>query len=186
MLVVLPPRPRRAWARAFALATGLWAGLAAAVLASLAAPGSVIAALLVASVACVVAAWRPRVATLAYRVWNKGARMYARAAAHVAVVLCYAVVTAAGAAGSSLRLQRPRPGESLWQPRPTLPLEAYGSQSARPGRAWHGHPWADLVRWAVGTPNAWAIFLVPFLVLIVALESQEQDEAFPAGIYTLF
>ena len=42
------------------------------------------------------------------------------------------------------------------------------------------------MRWAVGTRNAWAIFLVPFLVLIVALESQEQDEAFPAGIYTLF
>jgi hypothetical protein len=187
MLIVLPARPRRAWVRAFGLAIGLWGGLAVGVLAPLAGPTRALAAALVVVAAGLAAAWRPAEVRLAYRVWNKAARTYARAVRHAALVVAYGVVAAAGGAGSSLRLHRPGPDESLWSPRPTLPVEAYGSQSDRPGgRAWRGHPWAGVAAWALGTRNAWATLLVPFLLIVVATESQEQEEEFPAGIYTLF
>jgi hypothetical protein len=186
MLIVLPSRPRRAWVRSFGLAIGLWGGLAVGLLAPLAGPTRALAAALVVAAAGLAVGWRPGAVRLAYRAWNKAARTYARAVRHAALVVSYGVVVAAGRGGSSLRLRRPGPGESLWSPRPTLPVEAYGSQSDRPGRDWRGHPWAGVAAWALGTRNAWAILLVPFLLIVVATESQEQEEEFPAGIYTLF
>lgn len=185
MLVVLPARPRRAWLHAFCAALSLWAGFAVGLLAPLDPWGRSAAAALVTVLAVVVGVLRPTELGLVYRVWNKAARGYALVVRAALLALCYGVITAAGTAGSSLRLRRPRPGESLWYPRDTLPAEAYGSLDERPGRAWRGHPWRAVLTWALRTGHAWAIVLLPFLMLIAALERSEQTH-YPDGIYTLF
>jgi len=186
MLGVLPSPPRRAWPRAFGLAVGVWAGLGVGVAAPLDPWGKAAAGLLTASIAGLLSVLRPAEATVAYRAWNKAARMYERAACTAVLALCYGVVAAAGCAGSSLRLQRPAPERSLWYPKATLSLDAYRSQADRPGRPSTGHPWLEVVAWARRSGNTWAVVLVPFLALIGTLDDRDRDDAAPAGIYTLF
>ena len=117
--------------------------------------GKAAAGLLTASIAGLLSVLRPAEATVAYRAWNKAARMYERAACTAVLALCYGVVAAAGCAGSSLRLQRPAPERSLWYPKATLSLDAYRSQADRPGRPSTGHPWLEVVAWARRSGNTW-------------------------------
>lgn len=184
-MVVLPPRPRRAWLRSFGVAAGLWAGLAVLLLAPFDLPGRLAAAVLVLLLGGVAPIARPAGSARVYRLWNRIARGYARLARAALLAVCYGVVALVGVAGTALRLRRPEPGESLWLARDTLATEAYGSQHDRPGKAWHGRQWAAVLAWAARTGNGWAVFLVPFLALVATLEEDERRDV-PVGIYTLF
>ena len=63
--------------------------------------------------------------------------------------------------------------------------EMAASQFDMVGRNWTGRPWRALVDWAVRSGNWWVLFLLPFLVVLATLDTDEQGR-YPAGIYTLF
>lgn len=182
-MLALPSHMRRAWQRAFWLALSLWAGVAVGALVPVSLWGRGTAALLTALLLQAAGAAWPGGVTLAYRAWNRVAREYARVVRAALVAACYGVVVVVGAAGSTLRLRRPAPGVSLWYPKASLPLAAYGSQHEGPGP--HAGRWRSLLAWALSTGHAWVIPLLPFLVLLGTLDRQEAGPP-PAGIYTLF
>jgi hypothetical protein len=186
-MLVLPRPPRRARVRAFwiviSLTAGTLAGVAAAGLA-LPAPtigigaGAALALLLVGLPS-------PRLATLGYRAWSKATRRYARFASEALMALWYPVLFGAlRPAGSALLLARPAPERSLWRVHATLGADTYASLDERPAADTEG--WLRrYVRWAIRSRHLWTLALVPLLVLLAALDTEEPDEA-PAGIYTLF
>ena len=186
--MILLPRPRRAALLSFWLGMSLCAGvLAGALLACLEVPRALNLGVLVGlgmalpGVAC------PAAINLPYRAWNKGARLFARAASFALLAIYfYVVLVAVGRGGTSLVLAPPSPRQSMWVPRGSLPTGAYVSQHAVAGngRASKGGWWTVLA-WGVRTGNVWACSLLPVLVLLASLES-EAEQDFPAGIYTLF
>jgi hypothetical protein len=99
--------------------------------------------------------------------------------------LATALIVPLGLAGSTLRLAPPPLGESLWVERATLPTAAYQNQFEAPNGTVPRGPWATMATWVIRSGNVWALVLVPFLVLIAALETDDRQQ-FPAGIYTLF
>jgi len=184
-MLVLPHQGQRAWVRAFWLAMAFWAGLVV----GLVMPGSpgwcaLTAVVAVVLVGCVPLA-RPREARWLYRLWVRASRLYARLARFALLTLCYGIVLVAGAAGSALRLRRPMHGESLWEARRTLPTDAYRSQYEGAGSSAVGHRWRAILAWAAQSGNAWALALVPFLLVVAALDMDE-GAPYPVGIYTLF
>ena len=185
MMLVLPYQAQLAWVRAFWLAMALWAGLVV----GLALPGGPGRRVLAAVVAAVLVGGVPLVrlpeARRLYRLWVRASRLYARLARFALLALCYGIVLVAGAAGSALRLRRPVPGESLWEVRRTLSTDAYRSQYEAAGSSAVGHRWGAILSWAGQSGNAWALALVPFLLLAAALDTEE-SAPYPVGIYTLF
>jgi hypothetical protein len=132
--------------------------------------------------------WRkPELASLPYRAWNKMARgfgYYGRLL--VLGIIFYVIFLAVGRTGSHLKLQRPEDREeSQWIKRDTLSPDAYHVQHSLPGeesfRSWI----SAFSSWTLRSGNVWALFLLPFLVLLSWLDT-EQEENFPSGIYTLF
>ena len=185
-MLVLPYHGRQAWVRAFWLAMALWAGLIVGVFL----PGghgrrtlaAVVAAILVGAVPLV----RPREAGRLYRLWVRASRLYARTARYLVLALCYGMVfVAVGVAGSALRLRRPEAGDSLWEAGRTLTTDTYRSQHETAKASESGSRWRAVVTWAAESGNAWAFALVPFLLLSVALDTDE-EAPYPVGIYTLF
>ena len=185
-MLVLPYHGQRAWVRAFWLAMAFWAGLVVGVVLP-GGPGeravtAAIAAVLVGAVPVV----RHREARALYQLGVRASRLYARLARFALLALCYGIVfVAVGAAGSALRLRRPAPGDSLWEARPTLPAGAYRSQHDGAGSPGARRRWRAILAWATDSGNAWALTLVPFLLLVAALDT-EDEAPYPIGIYTLF
>lgn len=129
----------------------------------------------------------PQVVSLPYRIWNRLARDFTHYARTLVLGICYYIIFAAVArTGSSLRLASPTSPQSLWIPRGTLASTAYPHQydATKKGssqRGWIG----NYLSWAWQTGNLWTVFLLPFLILLSALES-DQDKSLPTDIYTLF
>lgn len=169
---------------ALALPAGLLAlGLAAA--AGLPAAGAAVPAVLVAA-ACGVYAWRrPHRLEGLHRLWRRAAAAYARRARKaVLAILYHTVVVAAGALPSDLRLRPEGEDESQWTPRTTLPPEEYGGQGGGLPAARTG-PSGDLLAWARSSGRLWAVFLIPFLLLLAAFDPHDAPSA-PDSIYTLY
>ena len=183
--LVLPLSPRRAGLVAFGITVGLWSALVAGAVIPLSPAPRIATAALVGVVVAGALRGRPRDAERLYRLWGRASRLYARILRRVLLVVCHAVITVAGLAGTSLMLERPAGGRSLWHARETLSTDAYASQFDRPGPAWAGRPWRGVAGWAIQSRNGWLIFLVPFLILLSTLDTEQQDR-YPAGIYTLF
>jgi hypothetical protein len=127
--------------------------------------------------------WRPHGVASLYRAWDRCAAKYAVVARKLALKICYYLVfTVVGCTGSSIR--RSAKSQSLWVPRTTLPTNAYASQYdvALPGFS----RWTiSYLGWAYKSGNVWAWGLLPFLMLIAALDTPE-SQTYPASIYTLF
>jgi hypothetical protein len=181
----LPYPPRPAWLAAFAATMGLWAAVVVGVLLPLTALPRIALAVAVGLLVAAALRVRRREGTMLYRFWVRASRLYARIARRALLLLTYAVLSVVGLAGNSLGIARPAAGRSLWHARGTLPPAAYGSQFDAPGRPWTGRPWRAVIDWAARSGNGWLLFVVPLLVLVSLLDTEDPDR-YPPGIYTLF
>jgi hypothetical protein len=188
-MITLPSRPRRAWLVSFWLAISVCSGLLIGLLSALLiAPRWVgLGGILMLVLACT-GLLRRRVIRRAYAVWNRLALSFGRAAQLVLMGICfYIIFVAVGRTGSALRLAHPSPTASLWVPRGTLAPSAYVSQyGARDGASLQQGWIATFLSWAVRSGNWWALSLLPFFILLSALQIDEKKGTFPANIYTLF
>jgi len=185
--ILLPYRPRQAWLKSFGLALSIAAALLAAVMALVGFPALSGLGALAACLLALAAMVRPETLRLPYRLWNKLARHYAAAARIWLLGTCfYFVFPVVGRAGSSLGLAPSPSATSHWVPRETLPAITYTSQHRTGAAEAPCGGWIrTFVSWAARSGNFWAIFLLPFLILLSALQPEE-EEAFPSNIYTLF
>jgi len=121
-----------------------------------------------------------------YRVWNKLAREISRFARKVILRICFHVIfVAAGFAGSSMRIDRLTPKQSLWANRETLSSNSYFGQH-RVGPKRSPTNWLSSVfSWSRQSGDLLPFCLLPFLWLLRALEPKQETEV-PSDIYTLF
>jgi hypothetical protein len=178
------PSPRRAQLRAFWLVQSACAAFLAMIVGVVAGRRYMLLGIFFGLLMALPGLWRPHAISGFYRAWDRWAERYALWARMLLLRICYYVVFAAvGCAGSIIR--RDPKSRSLWMPRTTLSPDAYLSQYdlTLPGvsRSWA----AGYLVWAYKSGNIWACCLLPFLILIAALETQ-RGKAHPASIYTLF
>ena len=186
-MITLPNQPNRVELRSFALAFG---GVAGAVVGAAAwrtgQEAWAVYAVAVALLLSVPGVFRPNLVGHAYIVWNRIADVMARAARFVLTLICFAVVAAAGRAGSRLQRRAASAHESGWQPRARIDVESFGGQSARSWTLSSGLGWTRAyLQWTRGSGNEWASALLPFLLLIRALRIDETG-SLDDRIYTLF
>jgi hypothetical protein len=144
-------------------------------------------AVIIASVLALPGLLWPKLARLPYRAWNKIASEFARIGrAFVSGICFYVVVVAVGRAGASIRLASPEAGESMWVPRTALAEDSVQVRPAMPAsERRHGSWISAFFSWAVRSGNFWTCFLVPFLMLLSALDV-EWEEKVPTDTYTLY
>lgn len=187
-MVTLPPI-RRACLRSFLFVITLLSGLCVTSVLALLVPRWFAASAMLTLVLTVVGLLRPHEWTmwLFYRVWNEIASRWASCARGILLGICYYVVfVAVGRTGSSLSLERTHPAHSCWVPRITLAPAAYGSQSRLPIGEFPQKGWiTNVFSWAARSGNLWACGLLPFLILLSALATDEESEV-SDNIYTLF
>lgn len=188
-MVMLPPQTyRKAYLRGFWLTTSasvgvvvgvlisilaspLWSGLGAAVAIFIAAPGLL---------------WPQATSTL-YKAWNRLAR-YFDTSARLALsgISFYVILVAVGKMGGSLKLAPTQPRESGWVPRDTLAPDRYLSQDDVSGNVNFNRSWIrQYISWAVKSGNFWTISLLPFLILLAALDTDTKIGV-SSETYTLY
>ena len=166
--IILPYLPRRAWLISFWLVAIVGSSLLIAIVSwYLDAPQLLLFGVLLLVLALAGALW-PQIVPIPYRVWNKLAGHYAEFARLCVLVACYYVVfTVVGRMGSSLVLNPQDSAESLWVPRQSLPSTTYGSQYRVSGEFPALRNWIiSFVSWAFRSGNIWAVFILPFFVLV--------------------
>lgn len=179
------PSPRRAQLRAFCLVQGAIAAIVTMVVAGLLDIYRYMWLAIVPFVLMtIIGFWYQRLAARLYIAWSSLAELYATRARRLVLKICYFVVFAAvGRAGSAMQTTAVR--ESLWVSRATKPPENYGSQCDMAMRD-SSRSWAlTYLNWAGRSRNVWAAGLLPFLMLIAALDTQKSTSS-PVAIYTLF
>lgn len=184
-MINLPYHPRRAWLRSYGLVTALGGGLMLSAMALLLrSPAWTLLGAGCAVAGAVIALGAPQRLFLPYRVWNKLAREYAKLARAILLRVCYFVVFAAvGRAGSTLPLAGPASARSAWTQRPGAGESSVGNRSVVASEEeWVGR----LIHWARTSGHAWSISLLPFLVLLSVLRSDQDADGSPSEIYTLF
>ena len=185
-LTMLPRDPSKFWCRAFYI-------VVASMLVTLAIAVALLGALIVAVVCAVLAAGAAVLAMRAHQgvvgpvIFTAYVRItwfVARIVRAFAQIACFAVVTAAGIAGSDLEVDRPRQ-RSMWRPKRSLDGDAYRATFA--GRAPdRSESWAGTyVSWARRSHNAWALALLPFLGLQRSAQPPDDSEI-RGEIYTLY
>jgi hypothetical protein len=98
----------------------------------------------------------------------------------------YVIFFAVGRAGSAMKLARPVPNLSLWTSKKANPLAAFLYEFSPADRHLHPTGWlGSYLYWCKSSGQFWAVCLVPFLVMLAAVEIYT-DRRFPAGVYTLF
>jgi len=130
---------------------------------------------------------RPLIMYIPYRIWIELVRRFASCVRPLLTGICfYLVLMPIGLTRSSVRLERLPRSESLWEARGTLPPTAYGSQSHLSTGKLSQKGWVyNYLSWAFKSGNFWAGYLLPFLLLLSALETDDQGSV-PDDIYTLF
>ncbi len=187
-MLILPSPPRRAGLISFWFVISLSSGFLLGILTPLpGSPPSFLVGMILAMLLAAAGLIRPAIVCLTYRVWNDLARLYCRAAGLLLKGICfYGIFVPAGWAGSSLPLTRPISSRSLWMPRQTYKPATYTSQSNTLDEGYpHRGSISALILWATRSGNIWALFVLPFLILLSALQHDEES-SFPSAIYTLF
>ena len=184
--VNLPRQPDHEALLAFWASASLLIGLVLGAVALLAgvtsAAGSLLLGMAAAGLAFLARRSRERTLDLAYKRWNKAARAYADWARKTITAIWYwTVFTAVGLTdGGGLKQV-----DSPWRSRGTLPDRAYGD----PGGSTTGRDAVGGVRdftgWAVRSGRAWALFLLPMLAILRALDTRGSKSSAP-DIYTLY
>jgi hypothetical protein len=187
MSPVVPPARRYSILIGFWIALSLFAGMTIGTILSLwASPALMTLGLVAVPVLALPGLLWPQLAILPYVVWNKLAREFARYSRTWLMGICfYVIVVAVGRTGASLRLSRPDSGQSLW-------VRRQDSSGARNGferviatdessKSWI----RNFFRWSARSRNLWACGVLPFLVLLAALDPEPETNV-PKEIYTLF
>lgn len=179
-MLTLPKPPRRAYLRAF------WILLSTVATGMLFALGSFFPilrlegfGLVIPFLFLLVGIMWPGVASLPYRVWNRLVPLISRGLqAYLLSILYFVVFSAVGKAGSNLVLRRADPRNG-WLPY----SEAINTcaETSHPSAGWI----RNYLKWATQSPNGWLYVLLPFLLLVSALELEE-EKAPPTNIYTLY
>jgi hypothetical protein len=187
MPLIILPSPRLAFLRAFwlTLCAEIW--LAAIFLFRMAGIFHyfVLASLLIIVLVLFGFCW-PQLLANSYRCWNRFAERYARCSKTILLLICYYLVfTATGLAGSEMIHDRKR--NSLWVSRTKRfpDNDVYASQA---DGLIHGSArnWImSYIRWAYESGNFHAVSLLPYLLLVAALETERSGDI-STSIYTLF
>jgi hypothetical protein len=185
--LILPPARRYSILIGFWLALSLFTGVAGgAVLSLLVSPALVTLGLIAVPFLALPGLLWPPVAIPAYAVWNKLAREFARYARTSLMGICfYVIVVAVGRSGASLRLSRPDSGQSLWVRRQDSTGARNGFERVIATDESSKNWIRNFFRWSARSRNLWACGVLPFLILLSALDP-EQDTTVPKEIYTLF
>jgi hypothetical protein len=183
-MIVLPTPARHHWLVAFWLVLSLVIGVLFAVLRSLLlSPGSIVSAAVLILVLAAPGLFRPQLALLPYRAWNKLARLALQGFHEVLLRACfYTVFVAArwgGFVDSNLGLARSDSEESMWFAREKTGPAAF-IVPRDIGR------FAEFVSWARLSGNLWAIALLPSMLLLSLLDTDRRQQKLPDNIYTLF
>lgn len=187
--MILPSSPNRLWLLSFWLAICLLAGMTTGIaLWVLASPAWSGLGLILTAALAMMGLLRPILVAWPYKVWNGLAGSYTRLARMWVAKTCfYIIFGAVGRTGAALSLTRPTSvTESYWVPRDTLPSKTYVHEYKKMTEGSTRSSWIrTFVSWAVGSRNLWACCLLPFLILLRALETEEK-RSFPSNIYTLY
>lgn len=186
-MISLPSRPDRDVLAGFWSVLGLGAGISAATLGVLAGwPHPVAVGAACALVLGGIGVASPEAARRLYALWNRAARAYGRRARPVILtVYYYAAFTAGRLAGSKVPMRRTDDHTSGWTPRRSLLPEEYASQAPSAGAAGDGWWPVVVARWSLRSGRPWVIALLPLLVLLRGLDSDETEEV-ESNIYTLY
>ena len=187
-MTTLPFRPRRHWLLSFWLVVSVLAGVTMGTLGwLLLSPRWTVGAIMLAAGSMTFGMLRPEIMAGGYGVWNEASHFVARGVRLALVTICYFVVLVPlHLSGTTLELGRPNRGQSLWvtrrQPTRTAYFKVFeAANGGSPRRAWI----ASYVSWACETGNVWAVFLLPFLVLLSILDVPDAPRSVPADIYTV-
>jgi len=176
-MLLLPSPPRRSHLRAFVLALGLAGGLALVGLLALGLGrwGLVIGTGLCLTTASVGLVW-PNLFRSPYYAWNRLSGLYLRSVRCSIKTVCFLILTILHErVNSPLRLDA---GPPQWTAR--APSDAFSiAEVAQPD--WR----AAYVAWVRGTGTWWALSLLPFLIVLAALD-RELEPVLPSQTYTLF
>jgi hypothetical protein len=181
--------PRRAWLRSFWIAISLVSGLMVSILcALLISPHWFASGAAFAVAVAVPGLLQPQIASLPYRAWNKLARAFVRVARFWVTGVCfYIICVTVGLSGSHARLAQPTSNESLWVARRISTSTTYNHKYDGASQEFAQKGWIRAYfAWAVGSGNFWAVCLLPFLMLLAALENDDNRSPVAANIYTLF
>ena len=185
--VILPPARRSSILIAFWLALSVLSGITISVILSLwISPMQAPLGLIAVPVLALPGLLWPRLAILPYRAWNKLAAVFEHWSRTLFMGICfYVIVVAVGRSGAALRLSRPDVGQSLWVRRQDSTGEPNGFERVVATEE-HSRSWIhNFLRWSAKSRNLWACGVLPFLILLSALE-HEQENSVPKDIYTLF
>ena len=179
-MLTLPADPWRALLTSFWLAVGLLVAVVASA-ACWALDGSWWAGVVAGAAVAVGGLVLPDRGRAAYRRWNAAGRTVARALRRIGLAAWYRLVVVPAA-----YMGRPEEfapdGQPSWAPRGTLPNSGYASAGWPPPS---GRGSTDTLRWLTTPRRAWAIALVP-LLLILALVGDDTDDAPSTTVYTLY
>lgn len=100
---------------------------------------------------------------------------------YVSAVCYYTVFAAIGRSGSALDLLPPQPRSSRWTPRPDS-RSGHEPRTDSGGVQWY----RGLLACARNPGNAWMVFLLPSVFLLVLFRDEFLESAPPASTYTLY
>ncbi len=189
MTIALPVQANTAWLKGFWLAVSLGIGLLISVLLLIIGPPKWVA--LGPGVAVGIALpglLRPQLILTQYKVWNRLVNAYIRyASAFVLLIVFYVMFVAVGRIGSTLVLTPPNGATSMWVPMKshTRPEHSAAGKGLRNRSSIRGWIWAYRAM-ASESRNWWTLSLIPFTLLLSALQSEREHASFPESIYTLY
>ena len=130
----------------------------------------------------------PQLASVPYRAWNKGARLFAHFANQVLISACFFIVhTISGSKGFVLKLAQSDKSSSLWEP--TEPQEI-GDNEIHDVVAVIEFPDSNGVatfgRWTRKSGKWWLWGLLPLMYLMTIFKEQQTSTSVPTNIYTLY
>jgi hypothetical protein len=189
-MITLPDfPPRRAFLLSFWIILSCGFGLAMAILMiSSVAPSWGFLALVTAVLAAALGITWPQFAALPYRAWNKIARLLSEMGRFWILSVCYyTFFFPVGSLGSQLKLAPPLPNESFWVPREGPDVEPqFQSATIAPENFFEREWTAAYVSSCREPGRLWALFLLPFLLLLRVFEIEDSKSSVPANIYTLY
>jgi hypothetical protein len=189
--MIMLPRypPPRTWLQSFWITLSLAAGSILGTFCALViAPRWSVSGMVFALLMAVPGSLRPRIASRPYRLWNLLARRFVRLARFWVTGVCfYIICTSVGLTGSRARLAQPAANETLWVARTasTPTTDVHHHNGAPPEFAQKGWIRAYFT-WAQQSGNLWALCLLPFLIILSALENDQAQNPVAANVYTLF